>query len=211
MSKKIFLSPSNQDGNSYAAGSTNEYIQCKAIGQRAEEALRRCGFETKLECEPTMQTRVAHSNAWGADMHLCIHTNAAAGPAGGTQVYYGAYPAAAEAVFRRLAPITPGSSAECVRKNDSLYEVRCPKAVSVYVEAEFHHVKDQAEWIIGHKDGIAEAIAQGVCDYYGVTYQPPKAETLYRVQVGAFSVKANAEAQAAQLRQAGYQVLIKEE
>lgn len=172
MAIKIFISPSNQDGNTYAAGDTNEYIQCKAIGQLCQKALDRCGFETMLECEPTMQTRVAHSDAWGADMHLAIHTNAAGSPAGGTQVYYGQDAAAAAAVFNALAPLSPGSSAEAYRQNKDLYEIRVPKAISVYVEAEFHHVKDQALWIIDHKEEIAEAICRGICNHYKKPYVP---------------------------------------
>lgn len=173
MAIKIFISPSNQDGNAYAAGSTNEYLQCKAIGLLTEEALKRCGFETMLECEPTMQVRVAHSDAWGADMHLAIHTNAAASAVGGTQVYYGQDKAAAAAVFNALAPLTPGNTAEVYRQNTSLYEVNKPKAISVYVEAEFHHVASQAQWIIDHKKDIAEAICKGICAHYKVTYKAP--------------------------------------
>lgn len=212
---KIFISPSNQDANSYASGGTNEYVQCKAIGILTEEALQRCGFQTKLECEPTMQVRVQHSDSWGADMHLCIHTNAAGSKVGGTQVYYGSGMDAAACVFNALAPLTPGDTAEVYKQNSSLYEVNKPKALSVYVEAEFHHVSEYAQWIIAHKADIAEAICKGICAYYKVSYKPPvvadKTTSLYRVQVGAFSNVANAEAMAKKLKDAGYSVIIKKD
>lgn len=215
MGIKIFISPSNQNANTYASGGTNEYEQCKQIGLLTQEALNRCGFETMLECEPTMQVRVAHSDAWGADMHLAIHTNAAGSAAGGTQVYYGQNKEAAAAVFNALAPITPGSSAEVYRQNSGLYEVSKPKAISVYVEAEFHHVKSQAQWIVDHKLEIAEAICKGICVYYKVKYvEPAKPEKpagkLYRVQVGAFSVKENADAYVKKLKADGYDAFIVE-
>ena len=42
MSKKIYLSPSNQNGNTYATGGTNEMAQCDKIAAAAAKALRRC-------------------------------------------------------------------------------------------------------------------------------------------------------------------------
>ena len=47
MSKKIYLSPSNQDGNMYAYGNTNEMEQCNRIADYAKTALERCGFTVK--------------------------------------------------------------------------------------------------------------------------------------------------------------------
>ena len=40
---------------------------------------------------------------------------------------------------------------------------------------------------------MGEAIAKGVCNYYGVSYKAEEPEKLYRVQVGAFKDKQNAE------------------
>ena len=48
MSKKIYLSPSNQEGNLYAAGNTNEMEQCNRIAEAAKTALERCGFSVKM-------------------------------------------------------------------------------------------------------------------------------------------------------------------
>lgn len=203
MAKKIFLSPSNQDGNKYAYGNTTEDVQCGRIAVALKAALERCGFEVKLEQYDTMQNRVAHSNTWGADMHIAIHTNATGKHnAGGTQVFYyaenGYGNIACKAVFDQLKPITPGSNAEVCKKYSTLYEVYKPKATSVYVEAEFHDVPEYAKWIIEHPTEIAEAICKGVCDYYKVKYVPKadKVENnkLYRIQVASFREKANAEA-----------------
>lgn len=36
MSKLIYLSPSDQDGNLYAAGNTNEAVQCRRIANACE-------------------------------------------------------------------------------------------------------------------------------------------------------------------------------
>ena len=91
MSKKIYLSPSNQDGNMYAHGSTNEMEQCNRIADCAKVALERCGFTVKKAPKgQAMKTSISESNSWGADLHIPIHTNACTntgtGTAGGTLV-----------------------------------------------------------------------------------------------------------------------------
>ncbi len=214
MAKKIFISPSNQNGNLYAYGNTNEAEQCGKIGKAVKTALERCGFQTKLEQYDTMQNRVTHSDQWGADMHLAIHTNATGQhTAGGTQVFFYAYNGfgnvACQKVFEELKDITPGSNAEVCKKYSALYEVYKPNATSVYCEVEFHDVAAYAKWIIENTEAIAEAIVRGICKFYTVDYVKPK-ETIYYVQVGAFKDKKNADDLAAKLKKDGYNVYIKE-
>ena len=214
MARKIFISPSNQNGNLYAYGNTNEAEQCGRIGKAVKTALERCGFQTKLEQYDTMQNRVTHSDQWGADMHLAIHTNATSQhTAGGTQVFFYAYNGfgnvACQKVFEELKDITPGSNAEVCKKYSALYEVYKPNATSVYCEVEFHDVAAYAKWIIENTEAIAEAITRGICKFYTVDYVKPK-ETIYYVQVGAFKDKKNADDLAAKLKKDGYNVYIKE-
>ena len=214
MAKKIFISPSNQNGNLYAYGNTNEAEQCGKIGKAVKTALERCGFQTKLEQYDTMQNRVTHSDQWGADMPLAIHTNATGQhTAGGTQVFFYAYNGfgnvACQKVFEELKDITPGSNAEVCKKYSALYEVYKPNATSVYCEVEFHDVAAYAKWIIENTEAIAEAITRGICKFYTVDYVKPK-ETIYYVQVGAFKDKKNADALVEKLKKDGYNVYIKE-
>ena len=72
-----------------------------------------------------------------------------------------------------------------------------------------------------HTTDIGEAIAKGLCKYLGVKYVPAKQETpkpadpaqsdtLYRVQVGAFAVRANAEKMLQRLKDAGFDGFIRE-
>lgn len=219
MAKKIFLSPSNQDKNTYAAGNTTEDVQCGKIAQACKAALERCGFEVKLEQYDTMQNRVKHSDAWGADLHIPIHTNAFDGKVGGTRVFFykpdsSGYDAA-KAIYSTLCPLTPGKS-DNLTQNKSLYELKYPKAPAVYVEAEFHDVAAYAKWIIEHTTLIGEAICSGICAYFGVTYKyqadsadnKPAGNVLYRVQTGAFSKKGNAENYCADIKKAGFDAFI---
>lgn len=214
---KIYLSPSSQHENPYAYGGTNEAAQCMKIAQACEVALKRCGFNVAVG-GGTMYTRVPDSNKWGADLHVAIHTNAANGQTTGTRCYAwktgGDGFRAAQAIFNVLAPITPGVS-EGVFEQRGWYEIKNTKAPCAYVECEFHDVPETAKWIVEHTKEIGDAIAKGICNFYGVAYipeTPPEPETtaqLYRVQCGAFSKKENAEALVARLKSAGFDAIIK--
>lgn len=214
MAKKIYLSPSDQTANKYAYGNTTEAIQCRKIADACEVALKRCGFEVKNNKTDSMEDRCRESNNWGADLHVPIHTNAFNKSVTGTRLFCydedGEGYKACEAVFNVLAPFTVGTS-ENVKEYPSLYECRVPKAPTVYIEVDFHDVAAVAKWIIENVEEIGEKIAEGICNYYGVKYvakvvEKPVEETkeLYRVQVGAYSVKANAEKLLAKLKAAGF-------
>lgn len=178
MSKKIYISPSDQTKNTYAAGSTNEALQCRQIAQYLVTALKRCGFAAKTNLTASMAARVTESNGWGADLHICIHTNAYNEKVTGTRLMSydlkGEGYKACKAIFDVLAPITPGTS-ENITAHPELYEVRKATAPTVYVEVDFHDVDEIALWIIDHKEDIAEAICKGVCRYFGIKYIAPTA------------------------------------
>jgi N-acetylmuramoyl-L-alanine amidase len=211
---KVYVSPSDQVGNTYAYGNTNEAVQCRKIAQALVDALKRNGFEAKTNFKDggqAMYDRVKESNAWGADLHLCIHTNAFDGKVTGTRCFYynmGESYKATKAVFDSLAPITPGKS-ENMKPKPEFYEMHRTIAPAVYVEAEFHDNPGSAKWIVEHTDDIAEAICKGVCAYFKADYKE-KESTLYRVQCGAFSVKKNAEAYMEKLKADGYDAFIVE-
>ena len=100
--------------NIYAGGKTNEAVQCRAIALALADALERCGFEAAANLTASMAERGAESNRWGADLHVCLHTNAFNAQVMGTRIFSydleGEGFEAAKAIFARLAPITPGTS-----------------------------------------------------------------------------------------------------
>lgn len=229
MSKKIYFSPSDQTRNTYAAGNTTEAIQCRQIALYAVEAAKRCGFEALTDAvsggDDAMDKRIQQSNDWGADVHIPIHTNAFNGQVMGTRMF--CYDTSGEgyklckAIMDTLSPITPGESDNITAKHYD--EVLYANAPTVYIEVGFHDNNVEAQWIIDHKREIAEAIVKGLCNYYGVAYvtpddqgktAAPTASTggnmLYRVQVGAFEVRANAEALRDKLKAAGYDAFVTE-
>lgn len=174
MPKKVYLSPSDQTKNYYAYGNTTEAIQCGKIAEACRKALVRCGVEVMVGQYDTMTNRCKASDTFGADLHVPIHTNAYNGKVGGTRVFCynktGEGYKAAHAVFNVLAPVTPGTS-ESISVNANLFEVRVPAAPTVYVECDFHDVPKIAKWIIDNTTVIGEAIAHGICNYFGIKYK----------------------------------------
>ena len=216
MAKKIYLSPSNQDGNTYKVGGTNEMVQCNKIATAAKTALERCGFTVKKAPQgQSMYTTVAESNAWSPDLHLCIHTNAFNGSVtGGTMVMIHDMGTknknAGSAILNSVAPITPGSD-YALMTSPGLYELNSTKGLAVYCECEFHDTVTGATFIVNNTSKIGEAIAKGICNYFGVTYKTATGSSagsttdvtknMYRVrkswantksQIGAFSTLKNA-------------------
>lgn len=129
---KVYLSPSNQTDNRYAYGNTTEAVQCGKIADACRAALERSGVTVKVGHMPSMQDKCKESNAFGADLHVPIHTNAFNGTVTGTRMFCfnsgGEGMKACKAIFNRLAPVTPGTS-ENIRVDASLYEVRVPSAL----------------------------------------------------------------------------------
>ena len=207
MAIKVYLSPSDQTSNKYACGDTNEAVQCRRIADACEVALKRCGFEVKNNKTDSMEARCKESDSWKADLHVPIHTNAYNKSVTGTRLFCystsGAGYKACQAVFNALAPLTPGTS-ENIRANTGLYEVSYPDAPTVYIEVDFHDVAAVAKWIVENTEAIGEAIAKGICNHFGMKYveKPKPVKPIYRVQVGAFENKADADALAAVLKAA---------
>ena len=228
MSKKIYISPSNQSANAYATGGTNEKEQCHKIAKYCAQYLEKKGFPVKCTYNDDMYARVKESNAFDADLHVAVHTNATVkhNVTGGTQILLydlsGERKKVGQAVLDRLAPLTPGKSAERLIEKPDFYEIRAAKGITVYCECEFHDTKEGSDYIRKNTKKIGEAIAKGICDYYGVSTEEKKAEAekniasskdeaMYIVQAGAFRNKANAEDYVKRLKKAGFEAIIVKE
>lgn len=221
MAKKIYLSPSNQNGNLYKGQNTNEMEQCNRIAAAAEKHLERNGFEVKRAKKgQDMWDSIKESNKWGSDLHIPIHTNAGGGE--GTVVFVYSKDANnmkyATPIYNSVQAVSPGKTDYGVREYADLAELNATSATAVYVECEFHDNATLAKWIVNHVDDLGEAIAKGVCKAEGKKYikekpaaAPAKKDTIYRVQVGAFSEKKNAEAMEKKLKKDGYSTIVKEE
>ena len=174
MAKKVYLSPSDQTKNLYAYGNTNEAVQCGKIAEATKKALERNGVKVKIGHMISLAEKCNRSDAFDADLHVPIHTNAYNGSVSGTRMFCynttGEGYKACKAIFARLAKLTPGKS-ENIKVYDELYEVRKPAAPTTYIEVDFHDVPSVAKWIIENTTIIGETIAHGICDYFGISFK----------------------------------------
>ena len=174
MAKKIYISPSDQIHNAYAYGNTNEAEQCRRIAAACKAALERCGFLVKTnfnDGKNAMYEREAESNKWGADMHICVHSNAGGGK--GAEVYISTkddrHMKPAQAIYNEVKSISPYGSTRGI-KIGKWHEIANTNALCVYLETDFHDNKTIAKWIVENTESIGEAICKGVCEAYGVKY-----------------------------------------
>lgn len=211
MATKVYLSPSSQTNNGCSGGDT-EAKHCRKIAESAKKYLLLNGFSVKLaDASLDVSGRVNDSNKWGADVHLPIHTNAGGGD--GTLVmcwtgYTGnKY---VKNVYNEVSKLSPGKD-DGIKVRTDLAEVSGTTAVCVYIEAEFHDTN--GAWIDANTDAIGKAIAKGICAADGKTFSDSETteKELYKVQVGAFSVKENADKLAAELKAKGYDTYIVKE
>lgn len=171
MARRIYLSPSNQYANTYSYGNTTEMEQCNKMAVAAETALKRCGFQVKRAPKgQNMYTSINESNAFKADVHVCIHTNAGGGK--GTDVFVYSTAEAnmkyARPVYNELVKLTGVGRGI---KPNSLAEINQTNAKCVYCECQFHDNAALAKWIVNNTTKIGEAIAKGLCSAFGVTYK----------------------------------------
>lgn len=231
MKYKIYISPEDRASNVYASSAlwnghtTNEKEQMGRCADYMERGLLRCGsFEVINAQYGNMYDRVKESNNWPADMHVAPHTNGFNGKAAGTRVH--CYPSErsrriGKLIQDRIGPLSPGAP-DFLVEDDRLYELRTPYMVAVLPEFAFHDNPEDAQWLVDNMVRIAEETVQAICEYFGVAYVPPveddngapaepitpeekpQENALYRVQIGAFRVRANAEAFRAKAEAAGF-------
>ena len=200
----IYLSPSNQTANKYAYGNTNEAVVCRKIANATEAALNRCKvFRVYNNQTDSMEARCRESDKLKVKMHVPIHTNALSDKeVAGTIIFcwskQGEGYKAASAIFKYLAPLTPGKSAEYIKEGRNLYEVKVPSAPTAYLECGFHSNTEEAKWLLDNIEAVGEAIAHGICDYCGVEDVPPVVEK-YRIVLGEYNTIKEADAALGQI------------
>ena len=163
----VFLSPSDQLGNTYAYGDTNEAVVCQQISNMVEDKLNQLGV--MVDSDPNMYYAVDRSNRLRPDLHLAIHTNASSRHnVRGVRVFY--YPGSdlgktyAEKFFRALSGLYEGSHA--LKEHGSLYELRKTVSPAVYLELDFHDTVDGAKWLIDNKKLIANTLFDVIAEIF---------------------------------------------
>jgi hypothetical protein len=174
---KVFLSPSSQEHNQYTGYAKTEEQACNLIADHVERLLKYAGVEVMRNSPaegPAGHT--TRSNAWGADYHIPIHTNAGGGQ--GTEVFcwdpadatsYGTR--LAKEFYSRLSKLTPTID-RGLKMNRTFYEIKNTKAACAYIEVDFHDNKAGATWILSNIERIATEIAEGIMKVAGIVPAP---------------------------------------
>lgn len=210
---KVYLSPSDQWKNIVADKEHSEAKHCTEIANACKVYLENNGISVIVgnnSKEKSYPSRVKESNNWGADLHVAIHTNAGGGK--GTEVlcwHSSKDNAYVKSIYEEVSNLTPTKD-RGIKVNDNLYEISNTNCVTVYIEVEFHDNKDCENWIDANIDNISKAIARGICKAKGIKFDESETEltSLYKVQIGAFKNKANAEKLANELKSKGYSTYI---
>ena len=169
---RIYMSPARHP-NAGARGECRAYNENTIAYHNALDATQTSkwptttltgrGYTVRMGTQ-TYQDAVNNSNAWGADRHVTLHSNAK--PAGcgtyaasinGTWVihYHSSTTgrALANSLKNALGPYSPGTGDRiCIDPTDgcfdgSLYELNGTSAPAAYIEAEFHTWDPGVEWL----------------------------------------------------------------
>ena len=228
----------NADGRTAcgAIGFIRESTEARRVKDAVISQLRQLGH-TVYDCtvdnaagvSANLREIVTKCNAHDVDLDVSIHFNSGAkdavgnGRTTGTEVYvFNSSSGArvyAETVCRAIASL--GFQKRGVKYSTGLYVLRNTKAPAMLVECCFVDDKDDVQLYDCQKMG--EAIVYGITGQrVQASEEPANQETvapgeetptgdakrLYRVQVGAYSVKGNADAVLAKLKAAGFDAII---
>lgn len=203
---------------------TREWVLNDRIADKLEAILKKYdGIEvlrlddTNGVKDVTNTERTQKANEWGADFYLAIHHNAAGGDgkphnASGICAFVYTNPSAksvewAQALYDASVKHTglKGNRSQAVWKAN-FEEVRAPKMPAVLMENGFMDSPTDVPIILSEEyaDGIARAYAEVVVAESGATLKKSAENVFYRIQVGAFSLKAYAEAFLKKVKAAGF-------
>jgi N-acetylmuramoyl-L-alanine amidase len=168
---KVYLSPSQQPDNIGVGDFGDEQTAMRRVAfitatrlsfmDGVDVAVARTGL--------SLPQVVAESNAWGASVHICLHSNASVNhDAVGCEVFYHPGSTVGERLARRvygeLSHANPHGGHRC--EATGFYELKWTDAPAVYIEMGFHDNAEEAKWIRRDAVHIAKLIAAAVCDEF---------------------------------------------
>jgi N-acetylmuramoyl-L-alanine amidase len=163
---------------------------------------------TRDENDPVTQ-EVEEANVSGADIAVSFHVNAGGGD--GFEAYY--YETSKSG--KNLASLCEkhvkalGQNSRGLKSGNHLQFVKKTKMVAVLVESFFiDNLKDRAIGdVMTEQSALGVAYAKAILEYFGVAYKSVS-NRKYRVQVGSYSKKTNAETMKQKLINAGFDAVI---
>ena len=172
---------------------------------------------TKDENDP-LSEEIRECNAFAPDLAVDIHNNAGGGDGAEAFYHYGGGKSKelAENILAEIVKVGQNSRGAKTRKNsqgkDYYGFIRETSAPAVIVECAFVDNATDRQIVAteGDRQAMGVAIAKGILKSLGVAIEAERG-TLYRVQVGAYVVKANAEALQRKIKAVGFDAFIVKE
>ena len=197
---------------------TREWVLNDRIADKIEMLLKSyTGYEllrtddTTGEKDISLSTRTNAANNWGADIYLSIHHNAGVngGKGGGIVAYVYTSPSTESLTWQKdlynsliSATGLKGNRSQPLAKAN-LHEVREPNMPSVLLELGFMDSATDVPIILS--EDFADKCASAIVEVIATRGKLTKvSKQLHRIQLGAFSNRANAEAMLEKVKKAGF-------
>ena len=171
---KIYLSPSTQEGNQYAGGTTgytdSEEYWMRKVAFPVADLLRSAGHSVKVGGTYSLNQNCDEANVWmGANGHYyALHTNAGGGHGTETWYFTGSVDGAKMAKALHLRVSTESNQPDRGVKDSTYYgELRLPKSPSVICELLFHDNPTEAQEMRDDWTKFVMAITLGILDHVG--------------------------------------------
>ena len=233
MAKKVYIGVGHGGSDPGAVGNGfKEKDLALTIALACQDELARHGVLVKMsrtkDESDSVAAKVNESNAYNPDLAMDIHINAGGGD--GAEVFHsivgGTGKTLAMNILDEIVKTGQNSRGIKTKKNSSGSDyfgfIRSTNAPAVIVECAFIDTKDiQIIDTTAEQMAMGVAIAKGVLKTLGITQKaevtPEKTETpekvestgkIYRVQVGAYGLRENAEAMQKKLKAAGFDAVI---
>ena len=208
--KKVYINPGHSDKDPGAVGYQRERdLNVKVSGFMNEHLLENYAVQTKLTPGSVNSTEkaAAEANAWGADLFVSIHFNAGGGD-GYEALVHNENRIALGRIFEKHVKAA-GQNSRGVKLRPGLTVLRLTHMPAVLNEGAFvDNKKDITDWDEDRElRKLGAAYAQAAAEWLGL---PQKEQTLYRVQVGAYSKRSGAQSMQKKLAAAGFDGMIVE-
>lgn len=219
---KVFLDYGHGGNDPGAvAGNYKEKDIALAIGKRVKYHLERHNLKVvesrEGDTNPSLTERSNKANANNVDVAVSLHGNSFTdSSAQGVEIYtYGQgnrEMGLAKAILKQITNNKNLYTKNRGVKQANFHMVREIKTASVLLEMAFITNSEDRNILLNKQEEMAIAITKGILSFYEMSYKTEKTavqtDKLYRVQVGAFREKANAEKLANELKLKGYSTYI---
>lgn len=203
MAKKVYVGIGHGGSDSGAVGNGfKEKDLTLSIGKYCNERLKQYGIETKIsrttDCDSSIRSKAAASDAFGADVCMDIHINAGGG--NGSEVFYSHVSPRGKKLAQAIvdATLKIGQNTRGIKTKldtdgtDYFGMIRIPEAPAVLVECAFIDNKADVQIINteAKRKVFGYAIADGVAKYLGVKLPTAKPTTPSKPTTASVKIEA---------------------